>query len=452
LHVQRGSMSGISPSSTRGEISPSTKRLRNGTPSYFYPEDNDDTPSPRRGAPRARQGSAQKFKRQRREFTPEIELLGAIETPRRGGAPHVCFGCSFPIMVYGRLAPCLHVLCFSCTKKNASRCIRCNKNISKIDKIENTENLFICEFDECYRSYLNEYSFKEHQKLRNHLPPDTTLVPLPIMPTGTRTTDLLARPLSPRILQQPPLSTATHGHTGIYTPAHPHYSDVAAVVGGVPQPAAAGAPLQPLSLARGGYYIAPSPHFALSQGTLDYVPEERGGSGVGVGGAGVSGSGVGVGESVAGGVYISSRDPRLAAYHSSSSPLLSSASPPPSSPSQAPPPQQQQHRYVHSVAIGSGDEGGYVAVPVTYPSFGFAQTSSVPSYNGHDTYIAGYRARGEEATWNTSVPSSSGGGNGSGRRASGWSATTTTSEPRGTTTAWKQQQSQPQQSNWYGYY
>eukprot|EP00955_Chlamydomonas_euryale_P027434 289255-Chlamydomonas_euryale.AAC.10 len=42
------------------------------------------------------------------------ERLGCVRTQRPGDRSHFCVCCSLPILVYGRLYPCLHAFCLTC--------------------------------------------------------------------------------------------------------------------------------------------------------------------------------------------------------------------------------------------------------------------------------------------------------------------------------------------------
>ena len=49
--------------------------------------------------------------------------MGSLDTrqQQRGKKKtHVCISCQFPIAVYGRCAPCLHVFCLTCAADMAA--------------------------------------------------------------------------------------------------------------------------------------------------------------------------------------------------------------------------------------------------------------------------------------------------------------------------------------------
>ncbi len=55
---------------------------------------------------------------------------------------HFCISCEFPIAVYGRVWPCLHVFCLSCAADMA-KCLVCRGIVGKIERIPCEQGLFV---------------------------------------------------------------------------------------------------------------------------------------------------------------------------------------------------------------------------------------------------------------------------------------------------------------------
>lgn len=103
----------------------------------------------------------------------------AVRRTSPGRAPHSCAVCGFPIAVYGRLLPCTHALCLTCAEEaSGAGCPRCAKAVERVERVDDTDGVFVCTFDGCGRTYLNEYSLGEHQKLRKHF---VAVAPVPQM-------------------------------------------------------------------------------------------------------------------------------------------------------------------------------------------------------------------------------------------------------------------------------
>ena len=47
------------------------------------------------------------------------QIQGQLDPRARGRRTHLCVCCGFPIAVYGRCAPCLHVYCLTCASDMA---------------------------------------------------------------------------------------------------------------------------------------------------------------------------------------------------------------------------------------------------------------------------------------------------------------------------------------------
>ncbi|RMZ99360.1 E3 ubiquitin- ligase Hakai [Brachionus plicatilis] len=104
---------------------------------------------------------------------------------------NVCISCGLPILVFGRLLPCKHVVCFDCaTKFSPKICLResCHENVDRIEKV-NAGRIFICTYEQdfdqignqaddqmklyeksrCGRSYMSQRDLDAHINHR-HLP------------------------------------------------------------------------------------------------------------------------------------------------------------------------------------------------------------------------------------------------------------------------------------------
>lgn len=122
--------------------------------------------------------------------------------------PHACPACGSPIAVYGRLKPCSHALCADCAE-GLKQCPTCAKEVTGVDRCEDTDGVFVCPFAGCSRAYLNSYSLSEHRRLRNH-DPQTSSAPLPRQtvasgPTAPRGS-VLPMPMQTQMQMQMPMS------------------------------------------------------------------------------------------------------------------------------------------------------------------------------------------------------------------------------------------------------
>uniref|UniRef100_A0A183ADX3 E3 ubiquitin-protein ligase Hakai n=1 Tax=Echinostoma caproni TaxID=27848 RepID=A0A183ADX3_9TREM len=75
---------------------------------------------------------------------------------------HFCDVCDLPVVIYGRLLPCKHVLCFNCAAKLPNKCNRCNKTVHTIERCL-VGGIFMCfESDGCRRTYLSQRDLQAH--------------------------------------------------------------------------------------------------------------------------------------------------------------------------------------------------------------------------------------------------------------------------------------------------
>ncbi|CAG7705037.1 unnamed protein product [Allacma fusca] len=81
---------------------------------------------------------------------------------------HMCVACLLPIRLYGRLIPCKHVFCYSCAKKQADKCSRCNEKVHRIEQAH-LGSVHMCHhegsrygFDGCRRTYLSQRDLQAH--------------------------------------------------------------------------------------------------------------------------------------------------------------------------------------------------------------------------------------------------------------------------------------------------
>jgi hypothetical protein len=61
-------------------------------------------------------------------------VLGEVAAPPPGRQTHCCSQCEFPIAVYGRLAPCLHIFCLPCASAMPA-CPECGAAVTKLEPI-----------------------------------------------------------------------------------------------------------------------------------------------------------------------------------------------------------------------------------------------------------------------------------------------------------------------------
>ncbi|KAG1668311.1 hypothetical protein FOA52_011208 [Chlamydomonas sp. UWO 241] len=85
--------------------------------------------------------------------------VGHVVPRVTGDKSHFCICCSFPILVYGRLYPCLHAFCLACAT-DMSGCFMCHADINRIERWPKENGLFI--------SPATLQSFKTEQDLANH--------------------------------------------------------------------------------------------------------------------------------------------------------------------------------------------------------------------------------------------------------------------------------------------
>ncbi|KAG5446051.1 E3 ubiquitin-protein ligase Hakai [Clonorchis sinensis] len=75
---------------------------------------------------------------------------------------HFCDKCDLPIVIYGRLLPCKHVLCYQCAVKLSNKCSRCQKSVQNIERCL-VGGIFMCfESDNCRRTYLSQRDLQAH--------------------------------------------------------------------------------------------------------------------------------------------------------------------------------------------------------------------------------------------------------------------------------------------------
>ncbi|THD19822.1 E3 ubiquitin-protein ligase Hakai [Fasciola hepatica] len=98
---------------------------------------------------------------------------------------HFCDVCDLPVVIYGRLLPCKHVLCFNCAAKLPNKCNRCNKTIQTIERCL-VGGIFMCfESDGCRRTYLSQRDLQAHidhrhkgsAKAKNDIHPTGSTIP-----------------------------------------------------------------------------------------------------------------------------------------------------------------------------------------------------------------------------------------------------------------------------------
>jgi len=81
---------------------------------------------------------------------------------------HMCDMCRLPIRIYGRMIPCKHVFCFSCSLERRFQCPRCSEKVHRIER-NNIGSLHMClhdgsryGYDGCRRTYLSQRDLQAH--------------------------------------------------------------------------------------------------------------------------------------------------------------------------------------------------------------------------------------------------------------------------------------------------
>ncbi|XP_043221007.1 E3 ubiquitin-protein ligase Hakai-like [Amphibalanus amphitrite] len=108
---------------------------------------------------------------------------------------HLCEKCDCPILAYGRMIPCKHVLCYDCAKV-MDKCWRCGDRATRVERA-GLGKLFMCLHDGkqydvsgCRRTYLSQRDLEAHINHRHRR--------LPVGGPG------LSRPAAPEPLPPPP--------------------------------------------------------------------------------------------------------------------------------------------------------------------------------------------------------------------------------------------------------
>lgn len=90
-----------------------------------------------------------------------VNFVGVKAHRRPGDKVHICVRCNFPIAVYGRLIPCEHVFCLTCAKLDPA-CFLCEERVTRIQKMDVLEGIYICGAPGCLRSFLARPDFDMH--------------------------------------------------------------------------------------------------------------------------------------------------------------------------------------------------------------------------------------------------------------------------------------------------
>ena len=183
---------------------------------------------------------------------------------------HVCEQCNLPILVYGRLIHCKHILCYSCAQKASGKCPYCSERIERIEPA-GIGQIFVCSYggscheaSQCRRSYLSQRDLIAHIKHRHEKEgstiPDSELLQqglrLPFLSNNgsvapTNTTNIILQ-------QQPALSAA-------------------AVVSSVPSSVAPNPPMNPVMMSAmppPAQPHPPPPMFAMDGNRLPMLPSQ----------------------------------------------------------------------------------------------------------------------------------------------------------------------------------
>nr|XP_006820324.1 PREDICTED: E3 ubiquitin-protein ligase Hakai-like [Saccoglossus kowalevskii] len=98
---------------------------------------------------------------------------------------HCCSKCDLPILIYGRMIPCKHVVCFDCAKRTDKNCPRCGDTVLRIEQ-SHLGSIFVCTYGTskhgnsgCRRTYLSQRDLQAHINHRHNRPAQTESIPPP---------------------------------------------------------------------------------------------------------------------------------------------------------------------------------------------------------------------------------------------------------------------------------
>ncbi|XP_047306656.1 E3 ubiquitin-protein ligase HAKAI homolog [Impatiens glandulifera] len=92
---------------------------------------------------------------------PAALLVKNVGRRSNGERLHFCLNCDFPIAAYGRLIPCTHVFCLSCSE-STKNCFVCEESIEIVETIKRTDDLFVCSSPLCLKSFVIKDKFESH--------------------------------------------------------------------------------------------------------------------------------------------------------------------------------------------------------------------------------------------------------------------------------------------------
>ncbi|KAK4471700.1 hypothetical protein MN116_004599 [Schistosoma mekongi] len=117
------------------------------------------SPNSRNVSPSPKCGRDPRDRSKRAHWTNSVWLVGE---KAKDTVFHFCDICDLPIVIYGRLLPCKHVLCYTCAMNLVKKCNRCQKSIQTVERCL-VGGIFMCfESDGCRRTYLSYRDLQAH--------------------------------------------------------------------------------------------------------------------------------------------------------------------------------------------------------------------------------------------------------------------------------------------------
>ncbi|CAH8850376.1 unnamed protein product [Trichobilharzia szidati] len=151
-----------SRSSYRGGRRKSFFRSRTRSCSYHSDapsRSRSHTPASRTVSPSSKGGRDPRDRSKRAHWTNNVWLVGE---KAKDTVFHFCDICDLPIVIYGRLLPCKHVLCYTCAMNIMNKCKRCQKSVQTVERCL-VGGIFMCfESDTCRRTYLSQRDLQAH--------------------------------------------------------------------------------------------------------------------------------------------------------------------------------------------------------------------------------------------------------------------------------------------------
>ncbi|CAH8566031.1 Cbl proto-oncoprotein, E3 ubiquitin protein ligase-like 1, variant 4 [Schistosoma haematobium] len=134
-------------------------RSRTRSCSYHSVRSRSHSPNSRNVSPSAKCVKDPRDRSKRAHWTNNVWLVGE---KAKDTVFHFCDICDLPIVIYGRLLPCKHVLCYTCAMNLMKKCNRCQKSIQTVERCL-VGGIFMCfESDGCRRTYLSHRDLQAH--------------------------------------------------------------------------------------------------------------------------------------------------------------------------------------------------------------------------------------------------------------------------------------------------